>query len=103
MAALRVIWTETAIRQRNSVFEYWNERNQSYTFSIKLNSKIIERTNILKINPGIGKTTQFKNTRVVSLGHYSIFYQFDAKRLIVTGFWDNRREPDNLLKFLKSE
>jgi toxin YoeB len=70
MATLKVIWTETAIRQRNSIFEYWNERNKSYTYSIKLNSKIVERTNLLKQNPEIGKTTQFKSTRVVSLGHY---------------------------------
>lgn len=101
MASLVILWTETAVRQRNSIFEYWNERNKSYTFSRKLNSKIIERLNLLKLSPEIGKLTEFKNTRAISLGHYSIFYQFDTTRLIVTGFWDNRREPGKLLKFLK--
>lgn len=75
MAALKILWAETAIRQRNSIFEYWNDRNQSYTYSRKLNSKINERIGLLKQNPEIGKLTEFKNTRAVSLGHYSIFYQ----------------------------
>ncbi|MBD3583916.1 type II toxin-antitoxin system RelE/ParE family toxin [Flavobacterium selenitireducens] len=101
MAGLKLFWTETAIRQRNLIFEYWIERNQSFDYSRKLNSKIKERTDTLKQNPELGKKTEFKNTRVVSLGHYSIFYQFDSNTIIVTGFWDNRQEPGKLLKFFK--
>ena len=52
MAQLTIHWTETAIRQRN------------YIFDIGLK----ERTNLLKQNPELGKKTDFKNTRAVSLG-----------------------------------
>jgi hypothetical protein len=99
MAALKVSWTQTAIRQRNLVFEYWNERNQSYMYSRKLYSKINERLEILKQNPEIRKVTVYANTRVVSLGHYSIFYKVQSPVIYITGFWDNRQEPARLKKY----
>jgi len=101
MAQLGIFWTETAIRQRNYIFEYWIERNQSNAYAKKLNEKIGERTKLLKRNPELGKKTDFKNTRAVSLGHYSILYQIIDDKIIITGFWDNRQEPKKLLKFLK--
>jgi plasmid stabilization system protein ParE len=68
MAQLTIHWTETAISQRNYIFGYWIKRNQSTTYAKKLNEKIKERTNLLKQNPELGKKTDFKNTRAVSLG-----------------------------------
>ena len=100
MARLNIFWTETAIRQRNFIFEYWIERNHSTTYAKQLNIKIKERTNLLKQNPDLGKKTDFKNTRAISLGHYSILYQKIDSKIIITGFWDNRQEPEKLLKFL---
>ncbi|UPT71170.1 MAG: type II toxin-antitoxin system RelE/ParE family toxin [Flavobacterium sp. JAD_PAG50586_2] len=101
MAQLTINWTETAIRQRNYILEYWIERNQSTTYAKKLNEKIKERTNLLKQNPDLGKKTDFNSTRVLSLGHYNILYQKSDTKIIITGFWDNRQEPEKLLKFLK--
>ena len=103
MAQLKVFWTETAIRQRNYIFEYWNERNKSTEYSRSLNVKIIERTSLLKSQPKLGKKSDSKNVRIVSLGHYSILYKFDKQKIIVVGFWDNRQDPNKLLKFLKTE
>ncbi|MHB1107961.1 MAG: type II toxin-antitoxin system RelE/ParE family toxin [Lutibacter sp.] len=100
MAELTIFWTNTALKQRNYTFEYWNERNKSSTYSKKLNSSIKERTNILKTNPELGKKTEFNNTRVISLGHYSILYKKVDSKIMITGFWDNRQNPDKLLKFL---
>jgi len=101
MAQLTIHWTETAIRQRNLIFEYWIERNQSTTYVKKLNGKIKERTHLLKQNPELGKKTDFKDTRAVSLGHYSILYKESNLKIIITGFWDNRQEPEKLLQLLK--
>lgn len=102
MARLNVRWTLTAIKQRNQVFEYWNDRNKSTSFSIKLNHKIKERLTVLKTNPLIGKQTEYKDTRVISLGHYSILYKQIEHNLIITGFWDNRQNPKTLLDYLKN-
>lgn len=100
MVRLKVLWTRTAIRQRNHVFEYWNQRNQSNSYSRKLNIKIRERINQLKKLPELGTKTNYKKTRSLSLGHYSILYRIEEEQLIITGFWDNRRDPEELLKFL---
>jgi plasmid stabilization system protein ParE len=102
MAQLSIFWTETAIRQRNYIFEYWIERNKSNIYAKKLNQKIKERTDLLKLNPDLGKKTEFKNTRAVSLGHYSILYEKYNSKIIVTGFWDNRQEPGKLLNHLRN-
>lgn len=103
MAQLDIFWTETAIKQRNYIFEYWIERNQSNTYAAKLNGKIKERTNLLRQNPELGTKTDYTNTRVISLGHYSILYQVYNIKIIITGFWDNRQEPKKLLQFLSGK
>jgi len=103
MAQLKVFWTETAIKQRNYVFEYWNERNKSTEYSKRLNAKIIERISLLKSQPKLGKRTDFNDIRVVSMGHYSILYKFDTQNVIITGFWDNRQDPSKLLNLLRTK
>jgi plasmid stabilization system protein ParE len=103
MAELSIFWTNTALKQRNYTFEYWNDRNKSTTYSKKLNLSIKERTDILKTNPELGKKTDFNNTRIISLGHYSILYRKVDLKIIITGFWDNRQNPNKLLKFLTQE
>jgi len=100
MAELTIFWTNTAIKQRNFTFEYWNERNKSTAYSKKLNLSIKVRINILKTNPELGKKTEFNNTRVITLGHYSILYKIFDSKIIITGFWDNRQNPEKLLKFI---
>lgn len=101
MAKLSILWTQTALKQRNHTFSYWNNRNKSTSYSKKLNSSIKERTNLLKTNPQLGKKTEFSNIRIISLGHYSILYKKEAMNIIITGFWDNRQNPKKLLLFLK--
>lgn len=101
MDGLKLFWSNTAVQQRNSVFAFWNERNQSKTYSRKLNLEIRQRTVLLKLYPEMGKKTIFESTRAIIMGHYSILYKIDANRIIITAFWDNRNDPEQLIKFLK--
>ena len=75
MVRRKVVWTKTAYKQRNSIFKYWNDRNKNNSYSTKLLKEINSRTHQISTFPEIGKSVDFKNTRAVSLGHYSIFYQ----------------------------
>ena len=100
MDGLTLFWTQTAIKQRNYTFEYRNKRNKSRLYSQKLNLAIRGRTELLKQLPEMGKPTNYKNTRAIILGHYSILYKIQHKKIIITGFWDNRQDPEKLLKFL---
>jgi plasmid stabilization system protein ParE len=101
MAEIKIFWTLTAIKQRNIIFEYWNERNKSTSYSKKLNYKIKERINLLKANPNLGKPSELLDYRGISLGHYSIFYKQLNEIIYITAIWDNRQSPKKLLKLLK--
>ena len=77
MDGLSISWTQTAKRQRNHIFDYWNKRNKSTSYSRKLNLSIRERTELLKTHPEMGTETDFRETRAISMGHYSILYKIN--------------------------
>ena len=101
MALLNVFWTQTAINQRNLVFKYWNSRNKSNSYSVKLNFEIKRRIALLKSNPEMGRKTDFNNVKVVVMGHYSILYKIENSNILIVSFWDNRQNPDKLLQLLR--
>ncbi|MCC8361077.1 type II toxin-antitoxin system RelE/ParE family toxin [Salinimicrobium sediminilitoris] len=101
MDEIEILWTFTAKAQRDEVFQYWNERNENTNYSRKLNLAIRERLEILRSNPEVGKPTSFPYSRVLILRHYSIIYKINLPKIFITGFWDNRKDPAKLLRFLK--
>ena len=101
MLLLKVFWTETAVAQRNSIFEYWNKRNGSNTYSAKLRLIINNNIELLRKYPELGIKTDFEEHRSLVLGHFSLFYKFDTERIIITAYWDNRQDPEKLLALLK--
>jgi plasmid stabilization system protein ParE len=100
MAKRNVIWTRTADLQFVGILEYWVKRNRSNTYSIKLVKLVSERTKQIAEKPLIYKATDFKDVRVASLGNFSIYYKVSEKEIIITAFWDNRQDPEKLLKIL---
>lgn len=103
MAKRNVIWTRTAELQFVGILEYWVKRNKSNAYSKKLVKLVSERTKQIADKPMIYKATDFKNVRVASLGNFSIYYKISEKEIIITAFWDNRQDPEKLLKILKNK
>jgi len=103
MARLELFWTITALKQRDHIFECWNNRNKSNNYTKHLLALINQRTTTLLSFPEIGKNVDFKNTRVISIEHYSLFYVIDTNRIIITAFWDDRRNPKDLLSLLENK
>jgi len=103
MAQLRLFWTETALKQRNQIFKYWNAKNKSNLYSKRLLSAISERTTSLLTFPEMGKEVDIEKTRVISLEHFSLFYDLDEDKIVVISFWDNRQNPKELLRILKGK
>jgi toxin YoeB len=103
MDLLKVFWTETAIKQRNHIFEYWNERNQSTEYSKKLRLKINKRITTLKSHPKAGKQTSFEQVRISVLGNFSLLYKYNNIQITIVAFWDNRQDPKSLLTLLQNE
>lgn len=102
MDGLNLFWTATAIRQRNYIFDYWNNRNKNKNYSRKLNLYIRERIKLIKLHPEMGKELRYKDMRSISLGHYSIVYKIATEGILITAFWDNRQDPEKLRDLLKS-
>lgn len=103
MARRTVRWTRTADIQYIGVLEYWVKRNKSNAYSKKLIKIVAKRTKQIAETPFIYKSTEFKGTRVASLGNFSIFYKASDKEIIITAFWDNRQDKQKLLRILKDK
>lgn len=75
MAKQDVIWTRSADIQFFGILEYWVKRNKSTLYSKKLVRLVTARTEQIAKNPFSYKSTDFKDTRVASLGNFSILLQ----------------------------
>lgn len=96
-----VVWTDTAVRQRRKILEYWTKRNKSSRYSVKLIHEVSERIQFILKNPEASIATNLIDIRTSTLGNYNILYKTTKKDLIVVAFWDNRQNPKTLLKILK--
>lgn len=103
MAKRAVVWTRTADIQFVGILQFWVEKNKSNSYSKRLLGLVSDRTEQIAKKPFLYKSADFKDTRVASLGHFSIYYKVFDDRIIVTAFWDNRQDPKKLLKILKNK
>lgn len=103
MASREVVWTKTAAKQRRSILKYWVEKTGSSDFSLTLLYESAERLDQLLTHPYSGQKADYPDTRVLSLGHFSIFYKIIKNKIIVTAFWDNRQDPKKLIKELRKK
>jgi plasmid stabilization system protein ParE len=100
MAERIVAWTHTARDQRRAILRYWTKQNGSTVYAEKLIQLIAERTKTIALQPESFRLSDFKNVRVSSLGHFSIFYKYSFEQVIIMAFWDNRQNPQDLLDYL---
>jgi plasmid stabilization system protein ParE len=103
MVVKTVIWTDTAVRERRKILNYWTKRNKSSAYSEKLIYEILARVEFLLKNPESFVSTNYKDIRTSTLGNYNIYYKTTEKELIVVAFWDNRQNPKKLFKILKKQ
>lgn len=103
MVGRNVIWTRTADIQFVGILEYWATRNKSNTYSKKLLKLVGDMTSQIAKTPFIYKSTDFQDTHVATLVHYSIYYHVNDEFITVTAFWDNRQDLGKLLKVLQSQ
>lgn len=47
------------------------------------------------------RLSEYPDTRVASMGHFSILYKIDQDLIVITAFWDNRQDPGKLLEELQ--
>ena len=96
MVARRIVWTSSAKLQLKTIFEYFNFRNKSKLYSLKLNTRTqIELKTILQ-QPNIGKKTDSINVRGLLIENYYVFYEINETHIVILSVWDTRQDPKRL-------
>ena len=99
--ARQVIWTDRAQKERITIFKYWNKRNESSIYSLKLYKLINESLKLICAHPLLGKLSDKENVRVKVLSDYLIIYETTLDFVIVLSIWDCRQNPEDLKRIVK--
>jgi len=99
--AQQVVWTKTARNQRQSILEYWAQRNGNKKYSKKISLLIRNRIKFIVDFNYLGKETDYGSIRVTSAGHFMLFYKVYTDKIIIMSLWDSRQDPDKLYDVLK--
>jgi len=75
VAKRKVVWTETAAKQRRKILKYWTARNGSTAYAEKLIKLIAARIKVILMHPESYKVTVYPETRISAMGHFSILYK----------------------------
>jgi toxin YoeB len=95
MAKKEIVWSSLAKLQLQNVLEYYFNKNESSTYSLKLLSEVEDLLNTLSNSELIGRLTSNKITRVISMKAYLIFYEINGNQIEIVSFWDNRQDIKN--------
>lgn len=68
MAKRRIEWSTGAKNDLIHILEFYNERNGTNKYSIKLNLKIQKTLQTLALNPNIGLRTKYDSVKVFNTG-----------------------------------
>lgn len=92
---VKIVWSEKAIEERNSVFKYWNKRNGSTFYSQSLRLLIKDTLKTISIHHKIGMPTNRNDTRIKIIRDYFLIYRVTSDLIIILAFWDSRQDPEN--------
>ncbi len=99
--AKQVIWSLRAQNDKKEILDYWRQRNESNTYSKKLNELFKESIKIILDFPQIGKVTDDTRARIKIVRDYLIIYEETETQIFILTIWDSRQDPDNLKKLLR--
>ena len=98
--AKQIVWSFRAQSDRKNILQYWRERNNSSTYSKKLNKLFIQAIRRISEFPQIGKITNYPAVRVKVVKEYLIVYEESDTHLAILSIWDTRQDPEKLDKVL---
>ncbi|MBK9212524.1 MAG: type II toxin-antitoxin system RelE/ParE family toxin [Saprospiraceae bacterium] len=97
--ALKIVWTRNALEHLEEILKYWEDRNGTNQYSIKLYKLIQKSLDVLSRYPDIGINTSIGLVRKKTIKDYFIYYNYDMASLTILGIVDMRRNPKFLKKF----
>ena len=97
MAKRKIIWSHKAKIKLTQILEYYIDRNNSKTYSVKLYNQFQKNIKLLVKQPHIGVKTNLKDIRSLVIGEFMIFYEVTNDQIIIHTIWDCRQNPDDLI------
>ncbi len=98
--AKQIIWSLQAQEDRKQILSYWNNRNQSTTYSKKLHQLFKDALKLVSQFPQIGRQTDIDNVRIKLVKDYLVVYEEDKTNIYVLKIWDGRRNPEKFNELL---
>lgn len=100
--ALKIEWSKNAEEHLTEILDYWEERNGTDTYSVKLFNLFQMELEGLTFYPEVGRLTDNHRVRKKIIKNYFLYYSFDDKILKVLAVVDMRRNPKFIRKFEES-
>ena len=94
MAALEIIWSETATLSLHEMFTFYNTRNGSTIYSRKIYQQIKEILSIVAVNPYVYRATSMPDVRVFHCDNFKLFYRVAESVIYVEAVCDARQNPE---------
>ena len=91
-----IVWTETAVRDRFRIYQFWLSHNQSQSYSDKLEKLFNESALLIAQFPEVGTKTDYKDIRVKIVGNHKLFYKSKMDRIEIIRVWDTRQNPSDI-------
>lgn len=69
MAKRKIVWTETAAKQRREILKYWTERNKRTTYAEQLIEITAKHLKVISKNPEAFKESEIDEVRESAMGY----------------------------------
>jgi toxin YoeB len=90
-----IIWSLKAKEEFQKILEFYIQRNNSPTYSLKLMSETEEIMKLLGTYHYLGRCTDNQTTRVIIKVTFLLFYEICKDTIEIVSYWDNRQNPEN--------
>jgi|APTNR8051073442_1049403.scaffolds.fasta_scaffold01766_8 toxin YoeB len=94
--ARQIVWSVPAERDRKDILAYWNERNGSPTYGLKLFGRINTALGRLLKNPFMGRPSDIPDIRVVLVEDPLLFYEVLSDAILVHHICHGKRDLSKL-------
>lgn len=93
MAEKQIVWSPRANEEFKSILEFYLDRNESNSYSLKLLNAVDSLLILIKEHNNLGRLSSNKTTRVLPFESFLLFYEIEEQKIHVMSIWDNRQNP----------
>jgi len=90
MAKKQIIWSKKAEEELIATLKFYNIRNKSTAYSLKLLNQIEQKTELITKKNFLGRLAEDGQTRILVLDDFLIMYQVGEKHSEIVSSWHNK-------------